>query len=70
MKKIIAIVLVMTLIMSAFTVCGSAAYSLPDQSTGGAISQALGTILFLPFILVDGIIWIVTGVHIFYPQFD
>ncbi|MBQ3006990.1 MAG: hypothetical protein IJD78_05450 [Clostridia bacterium] len=69
MKKIIAIVLVAAIMMSALTICGSAAY-MPDQSTGGAIGQALGTIVFFPFILIDGIIWIITGVHIFYPQFD
>ncbi len=69
MKKIIAIVLVAALMISALTICGSAAYE-PLQSTGGAIGEALGTIVFLPFILIDGIIWIITGVHIFYPQFD
>ncbi|MBR5561850.1 MAG: hypothetical protein IKW12_01730 [Clostridia bacterium] len=69
MKKIIAIVLVMALVMSALTICGSAAYA-PDQSTGGVIGTFLGTILFSPFIIIDGIIWIITGVHIFYPQWD
>ena len=69
MKKIIAIVLVIALVVSAFTICGSAGYT-PDQSTGGAIGTAIGTIVFLPFILVDGLIWIITGVHIFYPDWD
>lgn len=69
MKKIIAIVLVMALVMSALTVCGSAAYT-PDQSTGGVIGTFLGTIIFSPFIIIDGIIWIITGVHIFYPEWD
>ena len=69
MKKSIAMVLVAAIIMSAFSICGSAAYE-PLQSTGGVIGEALGTIIFLPFILIDGIIWIITGVHIFYPQFD
>lgn len=69
MKKIIAIVLVIVLVMSAFAVCGSAGY-MPDQSTGGAIGEAIGTIVFLPFILIDGLIWIITGVHIFYPDWS
>ena len=69
MKKIIAMVLVAAIMISALTIYGSAAYE-PFQSTGGVIGEAIGTIIFLPFILIDGIIWIITGVHIFYPQFD
>ncbi len=69
MKKLLAIVLVMALVMSALTICGSAAYE-PDQSTGGVIGTFLGTIVFSPFILIDGIIWIITGVHIFYPDWN
>lgn len=64
LKKALAVVLVMTIAMSMFTVCGFAASE--ADSLGTEIGTAIGTIVFLPFILVDEIIWIITGVHVFY----
>ncbi len=64
LKKALAVVLVMAISTSMFTVCGFAASE--ADSLGTEIGTAIGTIVFLPFILVDEIIWIITGVHVFY----
>ena len=59
-KKILAVVLVVTVAMSMFTICGYA------ESPGMSLGPALGTIIFSPFILIDTIIYVVTGIHVFY----
>lgn len=64
MKKVLAVVLVAAIAMSMFTICGFAASE--ADSLGTEIGTALGTIVFFPFILIDEIIWIITGVHVFY----
>ncbi len=64
MKKVLAVILVMAMAISMFTACGFAASE--ANSLGYEIGTALGSIVFLPFILIDEIIWIITGVHVFY----
>lgn len=64
MRKVLAVILVMAISMSVFSVCGFAASEI--NSLGSDIGTAIGTIVFSPFILIDGIIWIITGIHIFY----
>ncbi len=64
MKKVLAVFLAVALVMSMFTICGFAASE--TDSLGYEIGTALGTIVFFPFILIDEIIWIITGIHIFY----
>ena len=37
-------------------------------SIGTTIGTAIGSIIFSPFLLIDFIIWVFTGVHIFYSH--
>ena len=59
-KKILAIVLVFTFALSALVIPASA------ESLGYEIGQALGTIVFSPFIVVDLLIYSIFGIHVFY----
>ena len=60
MKKVLAVVLIMAIAMSMFTVC---AFAAPPEPSPGTI---IGGIIFFPFILVDSIIYAFTGIHVFY----
>ncbi len=59
-KKILAIVLVFTFALSALVIPASA------ESLGYEIGQALGTIVFSPFIIVDMLLYSILGIHVFY----
>lgn len=64
MKKLFAVLLVVAVAAAMFTVTGFAAGS--ERSLGYEIGQVLGSIVFSPFLLVDYLVWIITGIHIFY----
>lgn len=82
MKKVLCVLLVMIMAFAAMQICVSAAEAeavepaaVEAQMLGmnetdsffTDVGTFLGAIVFSPFILIDGIISLFTGVHIFYP---
>ena len=59
-KKIIVVLLVIAIAVSVLAINASA------YSAGYEIGQILGSIVFSPFLLIDYIVYIITGIHIFY----
>lgn len=59
-KKLVITVLIFAVAISVLVIPASA------ESLGYEIGQALGTIVFSPFILVDLLLYSIFGFHIFY----
>ena len=67
-KKLIAVLLIITIVASAFVIPASA-QSIGTTIIGGAIGAVMFTV-FSPFMLIDLLLYPIFGFHVLYPQWN